>query len=163
MAGQTDIKWDRSTSQIQRIVDHASRGVQIPFTYHAWIDEYKQGWHDGDTPYIWMQIDPDHYWGRPGKPVKARVAALDCPELNVEGEPNPAGYEARDYARAWVLPGHEVMVTLAARDMYGRPLVVMKILPDMTDYTNHMIMHGYGKVYRYAPQTSKPSQEPLAT
>jgi endonuclease YncB( thermonuclease family) len=148
------VSWDRSGIAIQKTVDAASRGLPIPFTYHAWIDAYKQGWHDGDTPYLWIQTEIDRYWGRAGKPIRSRIAGISCPELQEQGGP-----EARDYARSWILPGHEVMVIIAAKDNFGRPLVVMKVMPDGTDYANHMIMHGYGTVYRYAPKEARETED----
>lgn len=145
------INWDRHPREIDLTVHKSLRSLALPFTYHAWIADKEEGWHDGDTPYIFMQTDPDHWWGAPHKPVRSRIAALQAPELTVDKLPNPAGLIARDYARGLLPVGSEVFVTVAARDMYGRPLVVMKFLTGES-FSGRMIMAGHGEVYRYLSQ-----------
>lgn len=97
---------------------------------------------DGDTFYV------DFY----GEARGVRIIGMDTPETVHPDRPVECyGPEASAEAKRLLAGGYVALFmdpTQGERDQYGRWLYYV-VLPDGTDFGEHMIRHGFGTVYRF--------------
>lgn len=122
------------------------------FSLYATIIRY----HDGDTFYGVIDQGFYAYMGAPWKPVSCRIFGIDTPELRVNGQPNPAGLAALDYARLLAPEGYDYRVVsykppgLGAGFAIGARPVLDLYLPDGSLFRQAMLSAGHA-----LPETRK--------
>lgn len=116
--------------------------------------EVLDGWvtrvSDGDT--LWLA--PLREDGRRGRPIKLRLVGLDAPErCQAHGE------AARTALAGWVLK-QRVRVDRGARDVYGRPLVTLRLAGE--DLGARLVREGHAWSARYRDDPGPYAREEAA-
>lgn len=124
----------------------AATGALRAEAFDGWVTRVS----DGDT--LW--VAPQREDGRRGRPVKLRLVGLDAPErCQAHGE------AARAALAGWVLK-QRVQVDRGARDVYGRPLVTLRLAGE--DLGARLVRQGHAWSARYRDDPGPYAREEAA-